>query len=84
MDNPGRPSEPTSEEFNSWLDSLFSPVVLGKEAEDYGNAITAFENLTGYFVCRTFGAPKLITKALACVRIDYVGLVFQRAHRHGV
>lgn len=70
------PPEPSSQEVNLWLDKLFSPVILGRETDDYIDAITAFENLTGFFISTAFAKkPGLKCKALDGVRIDAIGLV---------
>ncbi|HEU6447821.1 MAG TPA: hypothetical protein VFV23_05225 [Verrucomicrobiae bacterium] len=69
------PNKPTQKDVNEWLDAIFSAAPLGKEKEYYQTAITAFENLTYYFIHRQFGAnKKLIEKLFRTIRIDYVAV----------
>jgi hypothetical protein len=69
------PPAPTVADINNWFDALFSPVTLGKEKNQYVEAITAFENLTGYYIdTLVSGTPKYRDALMKNVRIDYVGL----------
>ena len=64
---------PTKAEFNEWLDAIFAQAKLGQEHEYYSRAVTAFENLTVYFLVRRYKGPAL-AKILKNIRFDYVGI----------
>jgi hypothetical protein len=70
---------PTEAEINQWLNDLFSPVLLGREVEQYKAAMSAFEDLTGYFVFRALckgdtANAEPFRKLTERIFIDYVGL----------
>jgi|ERR1035441_2500506 hypothetical protein len=72
---PAGPPVPTEADLNHWFDALFSPVSPGKEKEQHVEAITAFENLTGYYIDTLVSRlPKYRDALLKNVRIDYVSL----------
>jgi hypothetical protein len=80
--NPSR--TPSIDPSDEWLNAIFCPITSdGKAEKQYDDAITAFENLVGYYIEELLKATpksKLLDPILKCVRFDNVGLVAMLKH----
>jgi hypothetical protein len=63
------------------LNAIFGHVTLGRESQQYADAVTAFEAITGHYLSEILRSmPKYLEVTLANVRIDHVGLVSMLKH----